>query len=266
MQNERDVEYTPDPQLSGMDQGRDISRSARTDIAGGTSSEAGGMGASRTGGTDAGSSAGSLAGTSGMGTGGGAGTTRPGTEGLAGSGAGHAADGEGRGVAADAKDLASSVKDRAVERVEERITDNKHRAVDQLEDVAQSLRSAGAQLPADNAASRYIVQAANQVDHLASFLNNRDVSDLLHDVEDFARRQPAVFVGGAFALGVLGARFLKSSQRNRPHDTFADSQAMRDPTARVEDPTRDAVSRPEAPGYAAPSQRGDTGFGDPGAP
>jgi hypothetical protein len=30
-------------------------------------------------------------------------------------------------------------------------------------------------------------------------------------VEDFARRNPAVFLGGAFALGLVGARFIKSS-------------------------------------------------------
>jgi hypothetical protein len=33
---------------------------------------------------------------------------------------------------------------------------------------------------------------------------------MTHQVEDFARRQPAAFLGGAFAIGFLAARFLKS--------------------------------------------------------
>ena len=44
-------------------------------------------------------------------------------------------------------------------------------------------------------------------------LKNKDVTELLNDAQRLARRQPALFVGGAFALGLLGARFLKSSRR-----------------------------------------------------
>jgi hypothetical protein len=33
----------------------------------------------------------------------------------------------------------------------------------------------------------------------------------MNDAQRLARRQPALFVGGAFAVGLLGARFLKSS-------------------------------------------------------
>jgi len=34
-------------------------------------------------------------------------------------------------------------------------------------------------------------------------------------VQRFARKQPALFVGSAFAIGVIGARFLKSSNDHR---------------------------------------------------
>ena len=39
----------------------------------------------------------------------------------------------------------------------------------------------------------------------------RDLTELMDDVNRFARRQPALFVGAAFAAGALAARFLKSS-------------------------------------------------------
>ena len=34
---------------------------------------------------------------------------------------------------------------------------------------------------------------------------------MLSDVKDFARKNPAIFLGGAFAMGIVAARFLKSS-------------------------------------------------------
>jgi hypothetical protein len=37
------------------------------------------------------------------------------------------------------------------------------------------------------------------------------VRELIEDAQRFARRQPAVFLGLSFGLGLLGARFLKSS-------------------------------------------------------
>jgi len=49
---------------------------------------------------------------------------------------------------------------------------------------------------------------------LERFSNNvrgKDVNELLDGARDFARRQPALFVGGSFAVGLLAARFLKSS-------------------------------------------------------
>ena len=35
------------------------------------------------------------------------------------------------------------------------------------------------------------------------------------DLENLARRQPAIVLGGALVLGLIGARFLKSSRRDR---------------------------------------------------
>ena len=47
----------------------------------------------------------------------------------------------------------------------------------------------------------------------------------MHDAQRLARRQPALFVGGAFALGLLGARFLKSSS---PEHRYAGYSGERD--------------------------------------
>jgi hypothetical protein len=108
-----------------------------------------------------------------------------------------------------ALDIAADARDAATERLESR----KNRAADTLSGVARSLRSSGEQLEGDqHGAGEYIRQAADQVERLAGYLQHRDVSDMLDQAEDFARRQPALFVGSAFALGLVGARFLKSSR------------------------------------------------------
>jgi hypothetical protein len=54
-------------------------------------------------------------------------------------------------------------------------------------------------------------RAAEQVDRASDYLYENEVKDLVRDLEGFARRRPALFVGGSLAAGFLLARFLKSS-------------------------------------------------------
>jgi hypothetical protein len=56
---------------------------------------------------------------------------------------------------------------------------------------------------------------ARQMDQVAAYLWNKDARAMRGDLENLARRQPAIVVGGALMLGLIGARFLKSSQRDR---------------------------------------------------
>lgn len=234
MENQRDVDLTPGTGLS------DVSDTGTT---GGTSGlGAGGFDSTRSTSTGTGyTGSGSLGGTSYE------------TDSL-----GSSPSDTGTDVRSRARHLVDNVRSTATEKAEERISEQKYRAADSLGNVAQSLRTASQQLPDDGGMSRYMAQAANQVDNLASFLNNRDVAELFDEVESLARRQPAVFVGGAFALGVLGARFLRSSRRNlSDHDRWSSHQLE----SRMVDPGLDAVSRPGAPGYAPPAVRGDTGMG-----
>jgi hypothetical protein len=53
--------------------------------------------------------------------------------------------------------------------------------------------------------------AAERIDRASDYLHEREVRDLLRDLERFARRRPAAFVGGGLAAGFLLARFFKSS-------------------------------------------------------
>lgn len=88
-----------------------------------------------------------------------------------------------------------------------------HRAADQIGGVAQALHQAARQLDEENngTAARYTVMAADRVEQFADTLRNSTVDDLVGQVESFARRQPEIFLGAAFGVGFLFARFIKSS-------------------------------------------------------
>jgi hypothetical protein len=114
-----------------------------------------------------------------------------------------------------AQELAGQVQQKATQRVESGLTRQKGQAAETLNTVAQSLIISGQQLRERNQepVSRYVDQVADRVQRFSNYLQNTDVSEIVDRTEQFARRRPALFLGGAFALGLLGARFLKSSRR-----------------------------------------------------
>jgi hypothetical protein len=59
--------------------------------------------------------------------------------------------------------------------------------------------------------ARYAEAAAGKVEDVARYFETADLKTVASDVESYARRNPAVFVGSAFVLGLLAARFMKSS-------------------------------------------------------
>jgi len=117
-------------------------------------------------------------------------------------------------VADQAQQAAGQVVDQAREQVSSRLVDQKDRAADGLTSVAQALRQASQQLRGQDqqAVTDYVETAASQVERISNYLKQNDLGGLIGDVEQFARRQPALFLGGTFVLGLLGARFLKSSR------------------------------------------------------
>ena len=121
------------------------------------------------------------------------------------------------GIKAQAKEkvreFASKAKQQTTEKAQERLDVGKGRAADALGHVAESLRLSTQYLNESNQhrTGRYLERAGEQVDRLSSYVQSADLRQMLSETERFARRQPALFLGGAFVLGLLGARFLKSS-------------------------------------------------------
>jgi hypothetical protein len=119
-----------------------------------------------------------------------------------------------------------SIVGRVRERAAAQLSTQKARATDGLGTVAQAVRQSAQHLRENkqDAIAQYVEKAGDQIDRLSTQLRNRDVGELVNEVQRFARRQPALFVGSAFAIGVVGARFLKSSSSDKrrrfdPHES-----------------------------------------------
>jgi hypothetical protein len=119
------------------------------------------------------------------------------------------------GPSATAGGGSQNLIDKAEQQAKARLNATKKDAALTLSSVASTLLSSSSQLKDEqqNMAGEYVEKAAEQIDRLATYIQNADPGQVVENVERFARRRPAVFIGAAFALGVIGARFLKSSRR-----------------------------------------------------
>lgn len=103
-----------------------------------------------------------------------------------------------------------------------RVDEQKNRAADGLGGIANVIRNAGNELRTENEAlASYVDSASDQLRRFADQIREKGVADMLDDVHSFARRRPALFIGGAFLVGLGIARFLKSSAERGDYDVNA---------------------------------------------
>jgi len=93
------------------------------------------------------------------------------------------------------------------------VTTQKERASSKISEISSALHQTGQQLDQNGQApiGDIAETVATRIDSVSSYLRERNVDDMLMDGQDFARRQPALFIGLAVILGVMIARFMKSS-------------------------------------------------------
>lgn len=152
--------------------------------------------------------------------------------------------------------VASQATEQASQKVQSGVAQGKERTARALGAVADSLRSAGNDLRGrdEGMISQFIDRAANRASDIADHLNNSDPNALIDDVENFARREPAMFLAGAFAVGLVAARFLKSSRRGSGRQMDAAQPISRSvaPVPTERDVTNSLVHRDSFPN-AGPS-------------
>jgi len=121
--------------------------------------------------------------------------------------------GQATEVKEQVQQAALGLKAQVAEQASGRLEEQKSAASEGLSTVAQAIRQTGEHLRCQQqeGVAQYVDRAAEQIEQFAGYLGGRDLRQLTWDVEAFARREPALFLGGALTLGLLAGRFLKSS-------------------------------------------------------
>ena len=105
---------------------------------------------------------------------------------------------------------ADSIKDRARDIAEQQKT----AGAEQIGGVAEAMKAAAGDLEEKiPLAAEYIDDVAGRLGQVATTLRERSIDDVLGNVADFARKQPAAFFAGAVAAGFALSRFAKSSAK-----------------------------------------------------
>lgn len=139
----------------------------------------------------------------------------PRATGVAGAGAGGMQE-QATEVKEQVQQAAMGLKAQVTEQATGRLEEQKSAASEGLNTVAQAIRQTGSHLRGQQqeGVAQYVDRAAEQIEQFAGYLGGRDLRQLTRDIESFARREPALFLGGALTLGLLAGRFLKSSGTN----------------------------------------------------
>lgn len=132
-------------------------------------------------------------------------------------------------LATQARDQAADLAHQAQAEAKHKLDEQKANAAAQLQDIAKAIHQTGDQISQQNPTlAHYTRRLADQMESASSYLSDQELKDILNDVQSFARQRPEVFIGGAFALGVVIARFLKSS--NSQTNTMNEPQPSYLPT------------------------------------
>lgn len=119
----------------------------------------------------------------------------------------------------DLRREASELGNTARSAVEDSLSSARNIAAENVGRAGEALHAAAEHLGRNDAFGGLIDAAATQLDSASSALRDRDMNKLMHDAGDFARRQPALFIGGAVALGFALGRFATAGSRSVDYST-----------------------------------------------
>jgi hypothetical protein len=137
----------------------------------------------------------------------------------------------GAGTGSGAREQVRQAKDKVVDQARTTLRDARDRAgssfaqgrrqaADQIGGIGSAFHRTSETLRGEDQARFADVadNVARQIDRVADYLREADGRAMARDLEGLARRQPALVFAGAFALGLLAARFLKSSSPESGRD------------------------------------------------
>lgn len=119
----------------------------------------------------------------------------------------------GETVRSEVSGIAGNVRDEVMRHAEA----GREQAADRLKSLAGHMQASSEELRGREAWLADLVdKGASELGSLAGALQRRDLGSLIGSLEDFARRQPALYAGAAVALGFAAARLAKSTASRTP--------------------------------------------------
>lgn len=151
------------------------------------------------------------------------------------------------GIKDRAQEAQQQVKQTARERVREQVDTRSTQAGEQVSATAQALRTTGSSLhdEGQDAPARAAEQLAGYAERIGDYLTRTDGEQLLHDAEDFGRRQPLAAIGLGLVAGLAASRLLKASSSRR-YDSRRASAPAAAPALSPPSPAAPAVPAAEA--------------------
>jgi hypothetical protein len=184
-------------------------------------------------------------------------------EGLAGQASAKVQD-----AAGVAQQKALELREQGSARLRDQFDQRSARAGTQVRSLAGALRRSGNDLrnEGNGSAAQLTGQAADRIDQLGGYLEQKSGAELMRDVEAFARRRPWMLAGLGMLAGVAAARFIKATSEQRYSDYRGTSQQWparpdKQPSGtqvRLERPSNSGLSdKPETAGPDVSSGRID---------
>jgi ElaB/YqjD/DUF883 family membrane-anchored ribosome-binding protein len=119
-----------------------------------------------------------------------------------------------------ARTILSELLDATLSAAETILDDQKQRTAERVLGMAEAVRCAAQSLDRSEnpAIARYADQAAERIEDLSRLIRERQWSEIVADTEHLARRQPALVVLGATAIGFLAGRLLAAPTDRRKRE------------------------------------------------
>jgi hypothetical protein len=110
-----------------------------------------------------------------------------------------------------AEQAAGSAIDK-VRSVKTGISEQRNQVAERIRRVGNAMRESGDRVrKEDEMAADYFRMASQGIDRAASYVTSADFATIAGDTQEFIRKRPAVFFGGAFLVGLAAGRFLRAS-------------------------------------------------------
>lgn len=102
-------------------------------------------------------------------------------------------------------------------------TDAKDGVADEVSSVSNALRRASEDLREGSPQERAFDAVSGSLADLSDSVRSKDITEMVDDVSDFARRNPVTFLGGAALLGFAAVRMAKATQRDHTPSPAGDA-------------------------------------------